>query len=398
MRRIELSIALLCLAVSFLLPAAATAQDAAPQTESQAGPVSPKERAGDTTPGNSSGGDKGLPSDRSKAAEDKPPQASEPSQASPTPREAPRQPRGSGLLHRLNSLLEEWRSSPLLVFCVGVLLGWIIILGLGPWLRPTGGTGSGEREVAEALEKPGISLATAAQEIRARQGNFVAKYNELYNSILTLQTENAALQQKLRSVELNPDQIRVAAAIASIEDATRALASATVDPDFSNLDQTFGLRNELEKTREYLAELLSGADFTKRLLDGLQRGHFDHILTTPSFLETYFAGRPRWHALTLGYRSAEALLLGLLQANGVEIVRMPLLSIIDASEARAAQVADRRNVKNIPAVRQTAARAARELEQSEFLVVDWHAPGWQSNHQIGSRAPAFALFEPASWT
>jgi hypothetical protein len=51
----------------------------------------------------------------------------------------------------------------------------------------------------------------------------------------------------------------------------------------------------------------------------------------------------------------------------------------------------------IPAVQQKAARIARDLAPNELLVVDCHRPGWISE-RLGSRPPALAIFDPASWT
>ena len=279
---------------------------------------------------------------------------------------------------------------------LGMMAGGIIVR------RNTVVTGASnkdaEREIGEALKKPGIALAGAAEEIRDLERRFVEVDGQSRAQIKELEDSNADLRVQLSGLQRSPDQIRLQAAMTCIDDAMQALAPAPTDPDFSILDQTFELRAALEDTRQHLAALPTGDGFVPALLDALERGRFDHVLTMPSFLDTYFLDRPRWAALHLAYSSTERLLTGLLQSNGVQLVRRPLLSIVSAAEARGADVGDRRNVKKIPAVRQTAARVARDLDPGELLVVDCHAPGWQSSHKIGSKLPGFALFEPSTWT
>jgi hypothetical protein len=255
-----------------------------------------------------------------------------------------------------------------------------------------------EREIGEALQKPGIRLAGAADEIRALENDFVRSDLESRAQIKSLEVMLHHLRENPPRAQQNPDEIKIAASVACLEDAARALDAASLDPDFNLLDETLGLRVAVDSSRGDLVELGAGPDLVKRILDGLERGRFDHLLTTASFLEAYFIEKPRWQGLYLAYRSVEALLVGLLQGKGVQIVRLPPLSIVTASEMRDAAVSERRNIKRILAVRHTAARVARDLDNNEFLVVDCHAPGWISTLHIGSRPPGFAVFDRSSWT
>lgn len=306
----------------------------------------------------------------------------------------------------------SWRSWMRSKFAASKLLG-LLLSGLAGFflgmmaggimarrnMRVTGARNKdAEREIGEALRKPGIALAGVAEEIRDLERKFVQVDGESRAQIKQLEVSNADLHVQLSSLQRSPEQIRLEAAKACIGDAIQALATAPSDPDFFILDQTFELRAALEDTLQHLSALPAGEGFVPALLDALERGRLDHVLTMPSFLDTYFVDRPRWATLNLAYASIERLLTGLLQSTGVQLVRTPLLSVVSAAEARGGDVGDRRNVKKIPAVRQTAARVARDLDPSELLVVDCHAPGWQSNHRIGSKSPGLALFEPATWT
>jgi hypothetical protein len=286
--------------------------------------------------------------------------------------------------------------SDILVFAIGVAVGLAFMYydqgSRSAALRQS------EQDIGEALRQPGIPIAAVAEEIRSLERTMGLAINDYERRIKALELAKSQAQDKRVRVRQTPDQIRIAAALTCIDDAVRALDAAAPDPDFSILNKVFALRAALESTRQDLASLAAGPDVVPGLLDRLERGRFDHVLTTPSFLQTYFLDKSRWQGLHLAYRSIETLLTGLLQSKGVAIVRIPILSVVNASEIRHFSVEDRRNVRRIPAVRETAARAARDLDASEYLVVDCHAPGWVSTLPIGNRPPSFALFERSSWT
>jgi hypothetical protein len=258
-----------------------------------------------------------------------------------------------------------------------------------------------ERGIAKALQIEQIAIEDVADEIRQLQSDFVAeiKKREADHGRQTkdLTARLAALDsQKSSRSALLPDQMRSAAAIACVDDALNAMGA----PDVRAVDESLGLSVALQSAKALLEELqgLPANEFTPRLLIALERGQLDHALSTTSLLDTYFADRPAFRHARVAYRALESLMLALLHNHGVQIVRPSILSVISAADIPDGQSGDRRNVRNVPAIRQTAARLARDLEPSEFLIVDCPAPGWVSSGPIGRRQPYIAIFEPASWT
>jgi hypothetical protein len=258
-----------------------------------------------------------------------------------------------------------------------------------------------ERDIAQALQLERIKVADVADEIAQLQSDFIEETRKRdadhRRQTKDLAARLAALQsQKSSPPALDPDQLRSAAAIACVDDALNAMGA----PDVGAMDEALGLRPALESTRAFLGELQDrpAAEFATKLLTGLERGLLDHGLSTAGLLDTYFADRPAFRHARAAYRALESLLLLLLHNHGVQIVRPSLLSVISAAEIPSGQSGDRRNLRNVPAIRQAAARIARGLDPSEFLIVDCPAPGWVSSGPIGRRQPHIAIFEPASWT
>lgn len=258
-----------------------------------------------------------------------------------------------------------------------------------------------ERDIAKALQLERIAVEDVANEIVQLQTDFIEETKKR-DADHRRQTKDFAVRlatldaQKRTPAALDPDQLRSAAAIACVDDALNAMGA----PDVRALDEALGLRPALESTRAFLGELQDrpAAEFATKLLAGLERGMLDHALSTAGLLDTYFADRPAFRHVRAAYRALEALLLLLLHNHGVQIVRPSLLSVISAAEIPSGQSGDRRSLRNVPAIRQTAARIARGLDPSEFLIVDCPAPGWVSSGPIGRRQPHIAIFEPASWT
>ncbi len=258
-----------------------------------------------------------------------------------------------------------------------------------------------ERGIAKALRLERITVAEVANEILELQTDFVEeiKKRETEHSRQTkeLSTRLAVLDSQRGSrPALGPDQTRSAAAIACVDDALNAMGA----PDTRTVDEAIGLHPALESTKTFLEELQKGptTDFAAKLLTGLERGQLDHALSTASLLDTYFADRPAFRHARVAYRALESLLLALLHNHGVQVIRPSILSVISAADIPSGQSGDRRNVRNVQTIRQTAARVARSLEPSEFLIVDCPAPGWMSSGPIGRRQPHIAIFETSSWT
>lgn len=258
-----------------------------------------------------------------------------------------------------------------------------------------------ERDIAKALQLEQIAVGDVANEIVELQTDFIEETRKRDADHQRQRKEFAARlaaldAQKSSRAAFNADQLRSAAAIACVDDALNALGA----PDVRALDEALGLTAALESTKVFLADLQErpAPEFATKLLTGLERGQIDHALSTAALLDAYFADRPAFRHARAAYRALESLLLLQLHNHGVQIVRPTLLSVISAAEIPNGQSGDRRNSRNVPAIRQAAARAARGLDPSEFLIVDCPAPGWVSSGPIGRRQPHITIFEPASWT
>jgi hypothetical protein len=311
----------------------------------------------------------------------------------PTPIEAAPRPLPEPAVERSSSGTTTYL---LIALLLGIVVGAIACHFFFAWrLRVA------EGEIAKALQLEQIGVGEVADEILELQTDFVEeiKKRETEHSRQTkeLSARLAVVDSQRNSrPPLGPDQTRSAAAIACVDDALNAMGA----PDVRVVDEAIGLRPALESTKSFLEGLQAGAatDFATKLLTGLERGQLDHALSTASLLDTYFADRPAFRHARVAYRALESLLLALLHNHGVQIIRPSILSVISGPEIPSGQSGDRRNVRNVQTIRQTAARVARSLEPSEFLIVDCPAPGWISSGPIGRRQPHIAIFEPASWT
>jgi hypothetical protein len=271
------------------------------------------------------------------------------------------------------------------------------------YLYATSKVEAAEEDIAKALVLESIDLDEVGTEIRKLNRDFTGMVKDL-NSAHEKDTADLRARLELSEAKnrqqqsLSPDQLRARAIVTCIDDAVQAFAAGVANADIRLLDETIGMRAALEATRTLLENLATSSDFSNQLLAALDHGKLDHGLTTASLLDTYFADRVAFRHIRVAYRSLESLLISLLHGQDVYIQQPSLLSIISTADVPNLQAADQRNVRNIPLIRQTAARVARGLEPNEVLIVDCPAPGWSSTRPIGRRQPRIAIFESSSWT
>jgi hypothetical protein len=301
----------------------------------------------------------------------------------------------------------HWRDrlvglAPQILSAAILFLSFLAVLGLQGWyharyIRRI------EGDIAHALTLPRIQLDKVAKQIwalRAERGLQDSKpAAEDQEKLKEVIARNADLEESLRRRSFpGPDQARIMAAIACVDGVISELSGPDASPEVQFVDQTIGIRPALDTTKAFLQRLQTEPDFKTHLLTGLEHGEIDHALSTSNVLNTYFADHQDFRRVRIAYSSVEALLVSLLDSYGVQIVQPVILSVVSAAEISNVQAGDRRNLKKIPAIRNTAARIARNLESGEFLIVDCQAPGWISSGPVGRKPPHIAIFETSSWT
>ncbi|NPV19284.1 hypothetical protein [Bradyrhizobium aeschynomenes] len=286
--------------------------------------------------------------------------------------------------------------SPILLIGLAIVVALVLAYAGALYLarRERDALARARREIGEALKAPGIDLSEVPAELRA----FEHQMNQLSAERFELEQKNGALERRLRQFDIGPDAKRAAAVSDCMLDvAAAAERLARLDPDFELVGRSMELTAGLQKAAEALKVIGASRPFATQLGELLEQGDLDAALTASAIFEKYFAERTSWRELRVGLRAVDALVVALLDRAGVQVVDVPVLSIVDSGEVRGMELSDRRGLRAIPAIQQKAARIARELRHNEVLVVDCHKPGWMSD-RLGSRAPQLAIFDPASWT
>lgn len=273
-----------------------------------------------------------------------------------------------------------------------LLLGYLLALYLAR--RERDKLAAAREEIAGALKMPHLSLSEVPAELKSLE----AIMSGVLDENTALETKVKGLEERLQQTELGPEARRAAAAADCLSDAAKSAETlVSADPDFGSiagaLDLVAGLRRSADALRSFLKEPSLGTQIGRLL----EQGDFDSSLTASAILEKYFSERFGWREARVGVKAADALLVSLLESASIQIVDVPILSVLGRHDIRDVQVSDRRGLRSIPAIQQRAARIARDLQPNEMLVVDCHKPGWISD-RVGSRSPHLAIFDPASWT
>jgi hypothetical protein len=280
---------------------------------------------------------------------------------------------------------------PLLIV-VALLFGYLLARYLAR--RERNKLTDAQRAIGEALREPRISLSDVPTEIRSMENQM----SGFHAKNIVLEEKIKDLEQRLKRQELGPDARRAAALSDCLDDAASSVESlAAGDADFGVVAEVLDLASGLRRSATALRNLPDDASFRTEVDHLLERGDLDSSLTASAILEKYFSERFSWREVRVSVKAADALLVSLLESIGNQIVDVPILSVVGRHDIRDMAVSDRRNLRSIPAIQQRAARIARELQSNEMLVVDWHKPGWISD-RLGTRSPALAIFDPASWT
>jgi hypothetical protein len=250
-----------------------------------------------------------------------------------------------------------------------------------------------QRRISEALRKPDLPLAAVPAEIRALE----ALMSGLQEKNIALSNDLSQSTERVKQAELSTEARWARAVADCLATTTKAVEALAGDADFQRVALALDLSSGLPRCANELRNLPKGPSFAVQVGSLLERGELDPALTAYAVLDRFFSERSAWRQVRIDLRAADALLVALLDAIGIQIVRVPLLSVVGPSDIRDTVVSDLREMRFIPAVQQKAARIARDLAPNELLVVDCHRPGWISE-RLGSRPPALAIFDPASWT
>jgi hypothetical protein len=268
---------------------------------------------------------------------------------------------------------------------------FVFLVSLLRWRRARARLSRSEQSIATALGKPGLKLRDAPAAI----GRIEDLMADLFN-------QNGALREALAEAKGQPKKEpghglkRVLAVADCLDEAAVAAEALKADVDFQSFERTLELTNGLRGCAKILRSLPDDPALDPELRDILERGTLDLVLTTRGLLDAYFSDRPSWRSIRAMVRAADALLVAALEARGIEIVQTSPLTVVSRSDLRDAVPADRRNLRYVQPIQQKAARLARNLGPTEFLVVDCHRPGWIFG-QV-RRSPGLAIFDPASWT
>jgi hypothetical protein len=268
---------------------------------------------------------------------------------------------------------------------------FVLLLSLFRWRQARARLSRSEQSIAMALGKPGLKL----RDVPAAIGRIEDLMADLFNQNGTLRK---ALAEAKGQQKKEPGQglKRMLAVADRLDEAAVAAEALKADADFQSFERALELTNGLRDCARILRSLPDDPALDQELRAILERGTLDLALTTQGLLDVYFSDRPSWRRVRAMVRAADALLVAALEAHGIEIVQTGPLTVVSRSDLRDAAPADRRNLRYVQPIQQKAARIARNLGPTEFLVVDCHRPGWIFG-QV-RRSPGLAIFDPASWT
>lgn len=171
-----------------------------------------------------------------------------------------------------------------------------------------------------------------------------------------------------------------------------ALAQGSLAPRALDLASRLGIESDLSATGRALDTLVEAGN-SEAIVDGLEAGALDHVLTTAELLAAYFPADGDLSQLTEGYGAAAALLRLDLAMRG-RVVRLPRSLTTVSGHDVVIERFDRRELRRIPEIADIANRVGDRAGYTA-MVVDCIAPGWTGPG--GSRPATIVAWDRASW-
>jgi hypothetical protein len=291
-------------------------------------------------------------------------------------------------MDRLLGLAHEVPAAGAAAVAIIILLVWLLIANRLKSTRFRRSVREVERRLAEIMERDRVSLADLPGELLQVRKNVETLLGELPE-----QGGAAGARQQAQSDGVDRDALRAATAL--IQATIERLRKASPGSAVNRLDAALRLSAQLQTTMVPFGDTRAQSEAAPALRDRLRSGHFNHVLTTAPLLSVYYAGDPLISPIRLAYQAIAALIEVALAEAGTSVEVVPPLTTIPRNAARV-EFGDQRGLAGIPAVRDQVIRAARDVSDTDHLIIDCLAPGWRVGTTERQR-PQIVGFSRADW-
>jgi hypothetical protein len=291
------------------------------------------------------------------------------------------------IMDRLLGLAHEVPTAGAAAVAIIILLMWLLIASRLKSARFRRSVEEVELRVAEIMERDTVSLADLPGELLQVRQNVETLLSELPEQ------GGAAGARQQQSEGADRDALRAASAL--IQATIERLRNASPGSAVNRLDAALRLSVQLQATMAPFADARAQPQAGPALRDRLRSGHLNHVLTTAPLLSVYYAGDPLISPIRLAYQAIAALLEVALAEAGTSVEVVPPLTTMPRNAARV-EFGDQRGLAGIPAVRDQVIRAARDVSDTDHLIIDCLAPGWRVGTTERQR-PQIVGFSRADW-
>jgi hypothetical protein len=252
-----------------------------------------------------------------------------------------------------------------------------------------------ERELAEILKLDKFSIEQTPKVL----SRITSLANQLADRVDEL---DAAGKQppSMRGREQGHDQLRADlfdVAIAIVRRVVEVLRNyGSSNRLMMQLNASLSLEANLVEAVAALEKGASSAEGDSELVQQLERGELDELLTVGPLLSAYFPSNQELGIVPAALAAVNQLVTFILAQEKVTVKIQSPLSVVEIGTP-GIEPFDRRQIRLVEPVRERAARQARTLGEGQLLVVDCTRPGWTAPGRA-AREPRSTIFDPASWT
>jgi hypothetical protein len=164
----------------------------------------------------------------------------------------------------------------------------------------------------------------------------------------------------------------------------------------AQLNTSLSMEVNLVEAIKALERAAKATEGDSGLVQQLERGELDELLTIGPFLSAYFPSTPELGVVPAALAAVNQLVSFILAGDKVSIRIQRPLSVVEIGTP-GTEPFDRRQIRLVASIRERAAREARTLGEGQLLVVDCTSPGWTAPGRA-TREPRSTIFDPASWT
>jgi hypothetical protein len=282
-----------------------------------------------------------------------------------------------------------------IIFALLVLAAGVALFNRWRLLRQRKIIGGIERELAEILKLDKFSIEQTPKVL----SRITSLANQLADRVDEL---DAAGKQPpgMRGREQNHDQLRADlfdVAIAIVRRVVEVLRNyGSSNRLMTQLNASLSLEANLVEAVAALEKGASSAEGGSELVQQLERGELDELLTVGPLLSAYFPSSQELGIVPAALAAVNQLVTFILAQEKVTIKIQSPLSVVEIGTP-GIEPFDRRQIRLVEPVRERAARQARTLGDGQLLVVDCTRPGWTAPGRA-AREPRSTIFDPASWT